>query len=106
MDLFFNENNNGALASWLYRVADNLQQTISLYKEGIELGVAKECARMILPMASQTTIYMTGSIRSWIHMLQIRVDNHAQKEVQLIGIKMQKLFKEQCPIISNTLGWK
>ncbi len=77
----------------------------SLYNDLLEVGVAKECARMILPMATQTTIYMTGSIRSWIHMLQIRVDSHAQKEVQLIGLEIQKIFKEQLPIITEALGW-
>jgi thymidylate synthase (FAD) len=76
------------------------------YERLLDAGVAKECARMILPMATETTIYMTGSVRSWIHMLQIRDDSHAQKEVQLIAKEMKKIFVESCPIISSALEWK
>lgn len=72
-----------------------------LYKEMISLGVAKECARMILPMATQTTIYMTGSIRSWIHFLDIRDDGHAQKEAQEIAREIKNIFIDQLPIIST-----
>lgn len=75
------------------------------YKALIEAGVAKECARMVLPMATQTTIYMTGSIRSWIHFLDIRDDAHAQKEVQLIAKEMKKLFIAELPIISKALNY-
>lgn len=91
--------------SWIDRVADNLKITLDLYKEGLELGVAKECARMILPMASSTTIYMTGSIRSWIHFLEIRLDGHAQKEAQLIAQEIKELFIENLPIISKARGY-
>lgn len=77
-----------------------------LYKEGIEKGIAKECMRMILPMATKTTIYMTGSVRSWIHCLEIRDDAHAQKEVQLIAKEMKKWFVKELPIVSEALNWK
>jgi thymidylate synthase (FAD) len=71
-----------------------------LYKEMLALGVAKECARMILPMATQTTIFMTGSIRSWIHFLDIRDDGHAQKEAQEIAREIKNIFIDQLPLIS------
>lgn len=88
------------------QMIDNLLVHIEeMYNSLLEAGVAKECARMILPMTTQTTIYMTGSARSWIHFLQIRDDSHAQKEVQLIAKEMKKIFIEQCPIISNALEW-
>lgn len=77
-----------------------------LYNKLLEVGVAKECARMILPMATQTTIYMTGSLRSWIHFLAIRDDGHAQKEVQLIAKEIKKLFIQECPIISKALNYE
>lgn len=77
-----------------------------LYNKLLDRGVAKECARMILPMATSTKIYMTGSIRSWIHMLDIRDDAHAQKEVQLIAKDIKSLFIKELPIISNALNWK
>lgn len=76
-----------------------------LYHRLLEAGVAKECARMILPMCTQTTLYMQGTIRSWIHMLVLRDDEHAQKEVQLIAKEIKKIFIEQLPIISKALEY-
>lgn len=70
------------------------------YEALLEAGVAKECARMILPMATQTTIFMTGSIRSWIHFLDIRDDGHAQKEAQEIAHEIKNIFIDQLPLIS------
>lgn len=104
-DIIIDLDKLGAINSWIDRVATNLENTLALYEEGIELGIAKECVRMILPMATQTTIYMTGSVRSWIHFLQIRDDAHAQKEVQLIAKEIKAIFKEQCPIVSKALSY-
>jgi thymidylate synthase (FAD) len=78
----------------------------NLYKELLNAGVAKECARMILPMATQTTLYMTGSVRSWIHFIQIRDDVHAQKEAQIIAREIKDIFIDQLPIISSALDFK
>ena len=78
---------------------------MNTYKKLLDSGVAKECARMILPMCSKTKIYMSGSIRSWIHFLEIRDDEHAQLEIQLIAKEIKKLFKEQLPIISKALNY-
>lgn len=86
-------------------VSSFITEARKLYNKLIEAGVAKECARMILPMATQTTIYMTGSIRSWIHFLAIRDDAHAQKEVQLIAKEIKKIFITQLPIISKALEY-
>lgn len=91
--------------NWITRVTKNFEDTLKLYNEGLDLGFAKECVRFILPQAAQTTLFMTGSIRSWIHMLQIRVDEHAQKEVRLIGQEIQKIFIKELPIISAALDW-
>lgn len=86
---------------------DNLLSHINdMYESLLEAGVARECARMILPMCSSTTIYMTGSIRSWIHFLAIRDDEHAQKEIQLIAKEIKKLFIQELPIISKALNYK
>lgn len=86
-------------------IEDYIKDGMRLYNQLLEAGIAKECARMILPMATQTTLYMTGSIRSWIHMLQIRDDAHAQKEVQLIAKEIKVIFIQQLPIISKALEW-
>lgn len=96
---------NKEINDWILDVAVNFENTLALYKRGISLGVAKECVRMVLPMATETKIYMTGSVRSWIHFLDIRDEGHAQKEIQLIAKKIKILFKEQCPVISNSLKW-
>lgn len=77
----------------------------TLYKRLLDAGVAKECARIILPMTTQTTIFMSGTIRSWIHFLEIRDDSHAQLEIQLVAKEIKKIFIEQCPIISSAKGW-
>lgn len=94
------------IESWIVKVTNNLLQTFRLYEEGIQLGIAKECARMILPLATATKIYMTGSVRSWIHFLSIRDDAHAQKEVQVIAKAIKQLFIKELPIISNALEYK
>lgn len=97
--------NNQDIALWLQNVANHFETTLALYQKGLELGVAKECARMILPMATQTTLYMTGSVRSWIHFLQIRDDSHAQLEAQIIAKEIKKLFNENLPLIGTALEW-
>lgn len=75
------------------------------YDRLIKAGVAKECARMILPMASSTVLHMNGTIRSWIHYLNIRDDEHAQLEHQIIAREIKAIFKEQFPATSEALGW-
>lgn len=90
---------------WLDKVTNNLEETLSLYQEGLKLNVAKESARMILPLATQTKLFMTGSIRSWIHLIQLREDSHAQKESQLIAKEIKKILIQECPIISKALNW-
>lgn len=76
------------------------------YRYLIDAGVAREQARLILPMATKTRIYMTGSVRSWIHFIGLRDDKHAQKEAQEIAKAMKKVLIKELPIISKALGWK
>lgn len=97
-------NHDGKLAIWIQNIALNLQKTIDLYKEGIELGVAKETARMILPMASSTTMYLNGSVRSWIYYLAQRTSKHAQKEHRLVALEIEKIFKQYFPNVAKALG--
>lgn len=75
-----------------------------LYNNLIECGVSRETARFVLPMATKTKLHMTGSIRSWIHFLQIRDDAHAQKEIQLIAKAIKAVFLNQLPVISSALA--
>ena len=70
----------------------HLVATRNLYDNLIEAGVAREQARMVLPMCTKTKIFMTGSIRSWIHFIAIRDDEHAQKEIQLIAKEAKNIL--------------
>ena len=86
-------------------IDDYLKQSHNLYNELLNAGVARETARMVLPLATTTKIHMTGSIRSWIHFLELRDDEHAQKEIQIVAKEIKKHFKEQFPIISGALRY-
>ena len=78
----------------------------SLYNQMLEEGVAKECARMVLPLCTPTRIYMTGSCRSWIHYINLRSSNGTQKEHMLIAQAVKKIFIEQFPAVSEALEWQ
>ena len=77
----------------------------SLYNQMIEEGVAKECARMVLPLCTPTRIYMTGSCRSWIHYINLRSAHGTQKEHMEIAEACRKVFVEQFPSVSESLDW-
>ena len=76
-----------------------------LYDLMLRDGVAKECARFVLPLATPTRIYMSGSIRSWIHYIDLRSANGTQKEHMDIALSCKDIFKQQFPVISVALGW-
>ena len=78
---------------------------LDLYNELIREGIAKECARFVLPLATPTRLYMTGTIRSWIHYIDLRSAHGTQKEHMEIAEKCRDIFKEQFPIISEALEW-
>ena len=77
----------------------------SLYEQMLSQGVAKECARMVLPLCTPTRIYMTGSCRSWIHYINLRSAHGTQKEHMVIAEACRKVFTEQFPAVSEALGW-
>ena len=77
----------------------------SLYNQMIEEGVAKECARMVLPLCTPTKIYMTGSCRSWIHYIELRSAHGTQKEHMEIAEACRKVFTKQFPTVSEALEW-
>ena len=78
---------------------------IDLYNELIREGVAKECARFVLPLATPTRIYMTGSVRSWIHYIDLRSAHGTQKEHMDIAEACRQIFIKQFPIVSTALDW-
>ena len=77
----------------------------SLYEQMLSQGVAKECARMVLPLCTPTRIYMTGSCRSWIHYINLRSAHGTQKEHMEIAEACRKVFTEQFPAVSEALEW-
>ena len=78
---------------------------LDLYNELLREGVAKECARFVLPLATPTRIYMTGSVRSWIHYIDLRSANGTQKEHMDIAEACKSIFCEQFPIVAEALEW-
>ena len=77
----------------------------SLYTQMLDAGVAKECARMVLPLCTPTRIYMTGSCRSWIHYINLRSAHGTQKEHMIIAEGCRRVFTEQFPAVSEALEW-
>ena len=75
----------------------NFTETLKVYQEMLNDGVAKECARMILPMACPTRIYMSGSVRSWMHYIDLRTGHGTQKEHMELAEDCKKIFVEQFP---------
>ncbi len=75
------------------------------YNSALEKGIAKECARALLPMATRTKLYMKGSVRSWIHYLEVRTDKSTQQEHREIAIEIKKIFMAQFPVTAAALGW-
>ncbi len=84
---------------------DHFKKSMTLYKMMLEDGIAKECARFILPLATPTRLYMTGSCRSWIHYIKLRSGHGTQKEHMDIAEACRQVFVEQFPIVSEALEW-
>lgn len=81
------------------------EESSRLYDYFIENGVAKESARFLLPMNTQTRLYMSGTIRSWIHYLELRTGNGTQKEHKDIAESIKEIFKKELPSIATSLRW-
>jgi len=79
--------------------------SIKAYEDALEKGIAKECARMLLPLSTETTLYCSGNIRSWITYLQVRCDQSTQLEHRIMAEEIKEIFKTNLPIISQALGW-
>lgn len=86
-------------------VESHMQNSMNLYNTMIAAGVAREVARDVLPLATETTLYMKGSIRSWIHYIQVRATPETQKEHRLIAEAAREIFIEKFPNIAEALGW-
>ena len=87
------------------KIRKHFDEGMKLYKEMLDAGIAKECARFVLPLATPTRMYMTGSVRSWIHYIDLRSANGTQKEHMDIAEACKKIFVEQFPTCSEALEW-
>ncbi len=90
---------------FLARIREHFANSSKLYEEMLGEGVAKECARFILPLATPTRIYMTGSCRSWIHYIDLRSAHGTQQEHKTIALNCKEIFKKNFPIVSKALNW-
>jgi thymidylate synthase (FAD) len=93
------------IVKWNTQIREHFAKAKSLYDGMIKDGIAKECARFVLPLATTTRIYMSGSIRSWVHYIDLRSSNGTQKEHMIIANDCKKIFSQQFPLISEALGW-
>ena len=93
------------IVKWNTKIREHFAKAKSLYDEMIADGIAKECARFVLPLATPTKLYMSGSLRSWIHYIDLRSGHGTQKEHMNIANECKKIFIEQFPIISEALDW-
>ncbi len=87
-------------------IAVHERKTLQLYNDLLKNGVAKECARMVLPLSTQTTMYMSGTVRSWIHYISLRTEENTQKEHREVAEAIKLIFINNFPNVSEALEWK
>ncbi len=91
---------------WFDNAQDEVAgRSLTLYNEALKRGIAKEQARFLLPLATQTKLYMSGTLRSWAHYIDLRVANGTQLEHKEIAKECQSIFIKELPIVSKALGW-
>ena len=87
------------------RINQHFEEAQDLYREMVSVGVAKECARDVLPLATPTRMYMAGTARSWIHYIDLRSQNGTQLEHMNIANQAKQIFCKEFPTIGKALGW-
>ena len=96
----------GMVADYQKKIEDHFQAGMDLYNNLLDNGVAKECARFVLPLSTPTRIYMTGSCRSWIHYINLRTAHGTQAEHMELANNCKKVFSQVFPDISEALEWE
>ena len=87
-------------------MGNHFKEGMKLYQQMLDDGIAKECARFVLPLATPTRLYMTGSVRSWVHYITLRSAHGTQKEHMDLVENVRSIFKDQFPTVSEALGWE
>jgi thymidylate synthase (FAD) len=93
------------VVKWNTQIREHFSKAKAIYDGMIKDGVAKECARFILPLATPTRLYMSGTVRSWLHYIELRSGHGTQKEHMIIANECKTIFVEQFPTIGEALGW-
>ena len=90
-----------------FKIAQNTvwNQSMDLYKAALSKGIAKEQARFLLPLSTQTTLYMTNNLRNWIHYIDLRASAATQLEHREIALEIKEIFKKEFPTIAQAKGW-
>ena len=91
--------------AWKRIIEDHFRKSQYIYDEMLKVGIAKECARFVLPLATPTKLYMNGTIRSWIHYINLRTENGTQKEHMDVANQCKDIFINKLPVVSEALGW-
>lgn len=89
-----------------HEVFQLLEKIQSTYNKGLNLGISKECMRMILPMCSKTTIHISGTLRDLLAFLNVRLDHHSQEEVRNIAYSIGKILEEELPGVFSNIDWE
>lgn len=101
-----NDVDNEIKVKWNTQIREHFAKAKAIYDGMIADGIAKECARFVLPLNTPTRLYMSGSIRSFIHWIKLRSSNGTQKEHMRLAEEAKEIFIQQFPIVSEALGWK
>lgn len=91
---------------WFDTAQDYIKsEALTLYKTALDKGIAKEQARFLLPLGTETTLYMSGTLRSWIHYCEVRCDVSTQLEHREIALAIRELLKKEFPNVAAALEW-
>lgn len=91
---------------WFRQAQDDVWKlAYEKYERALSMGIAKECARFLLPLNTRTTLYMNGTIRSWLHYIDLRTGHGTQLEHAQIAEECRQIFIEQLPVIAAAMGW-
>lgn len=96
----------GMVEDYQKKIEDHFQAGMDLYNNLLDNGVAKECARFVLPLSTRTRIYMTGSCRSWIHYINLRTAHGTQSEHMELAENCKSVFTQVFPDIAEALEWQ
>lgn len=103
---FFGDKTTDEYRALCHDISLHLSRTKELYKKGIELGIAKECMRNILPECTTSTLSFNGTLRSWLSFLNVRCDHHAQKEIVELAILIGNALEEEMPNVFKSIDWR